>query len=109
LLDVKTINEDFLPFFEALALSFEPIPVMLTMAERSDDFTALQESARAAGAVELVPLFRWVGTDFRVYRDALAQRVVAVMMAMGRSVAPEAAEVAAAAALRAVLRNETLF
>ncbi len=110
LVDLLTVNNaDFASFFEALAVSFEPIPVLLTMPELSNDFPVLRERACAAGAVDLVPLFRLVGSDFLVYRDALAQKVVGVGAAMGVTILQEDAMMAAAAALRTVLRNETLF
>jgi hypothetical protein len=105
-----TLNDDdFLPFFEALALLAPPIPVILTMPQVSDDFLALQMRARAAGAVDLIPLFRLVGSDFAVYRDALAQKVRMVFEAMGLMLSQDDALTAAATALRVVLRNETLF
>lgn len=110
LVDALTVsNQDFVAFFEALEFSFSPIPVVLTMPERSDDFPVLRERARAAGAVDLVALFRLAGSDFLVYRDALAQKVTVVLAAMGIAIPLEVAMAAAAVALRAVLRNETLF
>lgn len=110
LVDLLTVNNgDFVAFFEALAVSFEPIPVLFTMPELANDFPDLRECACAAGAVDLVPLFRLVGSDFLVYRDALAQKVTVVLAAMGVAIPQEDARVAAAAALRTVLRNDTLF
>jgi hypothetical protein len=110
LVDILTLNNDeFSTFFEALAVSFPPIPILLTMAEMSDDFLALRERAIAAGALDLITLFRLASSDFLVYRDALAQKVALVFDAMGFTIPHEQALIAAATALRAVLRNETLF
>jgi diguanylate cyclase (GGDEF)-like protein len=110
LVDLMTLDDDdFLAFFEALALVIPTIPVVLTMPQVSDDFSALQVRARAAGAVDLIPLFRLVGSDFGVYRDALAQKVITVFDAMGMTLEHEDALTAATTALRIVLRNETLF
>jgi hypothetical protein len=110
LVDFTTVDEDgFTDFCEALAIAFPPIPLLMTMTERSDDFLVLRARARAAGAVDLIPLFRLVGSDFLVYRDALAEKVAAVFEAMGEAISQEEARAAAATALRTVLRNETLF
>ena len=66
-------------------------------------FLGLRERAQAAGAVDLVPLFRLVGSDFLRYRDALAQKVMLVLDAMGLSVTYVDASAAAATALKTML------
>jgi diguanylate cyclase (GGDEF)-like protein len=110
LVDFTLVHEDGLTAFcKALNISFPTIPLLLTMAERSDDFLELRGRSRRAGALDLIPLFRLVGSDFLVYRDALAQKVEILFEAMGLSIPFDDILAAAAAALRTVLRNETLF
>jgi hypothetical protein len=110
LVDVQSFNADFVPFFEALDAAFAPIPVILTMAEDSARFEALRIQAIQAGAVDLVPAFRFVGSDFLQYQDDLAKKAAIVLNALG-SPQNDVRQLrdAAAAALRSVLRNETLF
>ena len=48
LVDLMTLNnDDFVAFFEAMAL--DPIPVMITMAQRSDDFFGPTRAGTSGG------------------------------------------------------------
>jgi diguanylate cyclase (GGDEF)-like protein len=108
LLDVMTLDDDFIPFFEAVSISFDSIPILLTTADVSDDFLALRQRVRAAGALDLIPL-SLESSDFLAYRYDLAHKVVTVFVALKQSLSLNDALIAADIALRTLLHNETLF
>jgi diguanylate cyclase (GGDEF)-like protein len=110
LVDIQSFHSDFSAFFEALDAAFAPIPVILTMADDSIRFDELRSEAIQAGAVDLIPAFRFVGSDFLEYQADLARKAALVLNTLGSHLHDdEQLRNAAANALRSVLKNETLF
>ncbi|WP_404790559.1 EAL domain-containing protein [Altericista sp. CCNU0014] len=110
LIDVRTFGSDFSAFFEALDAAFPPLPTILTLSADSPAFDALREAAIRAGAIDLIPAFRFGTSDFLDYQADLARKAARVLNALGADhFHHEALLEAAANALRSVLRNDTLF
>jgi diguanylate cyclase (GGDEF)-like protein len=110
LLDAPSLEEDFLPFFDALNASFSPFPVLFSIPNLSPDFLRLRLSAQEAGALDLFPQVDLLGHDFLIYRDDLAHKVALVLNALDMNMPQQQLLLdAVEAALRAIFRNETLF